>query len=348
MSNTKRNVGYDLIRIIAIFMVVAIHSHVAPLAVNQGSAMWYVVMSLQVICLVAVPLFFMVSGALLLLQEKETDIGTLYKKRIPKQAIPFIVWSLIYVVVRIVMGKIPLSVSAFTSLLYEPAYYQFWFMYTLLAIYLLLPIIQTLIKNCDKKKTEYILFLWAIFSIIIPLASRYVPGFEISEHVGLVLCEGYIGFFLLGYYLKKYKSDVKPKTGALVWLCGAIGTLAFAVIEFVCSEKTGAVYTGFVYQAYLTPFVALSSCGAFVFFGNSQFSFKEKGLNIVNTLSALSIGVYYIHMLVLTVLEKIGFTGENNILFLGGKIIATYVISLMGAFLISKIPVVRKILLGAK
>ncbi len=348
MSKAKRNIGYDLIRIIAIFMVVAIHSHVAPVAINHGSVEWFVVLLMQTICLISVPLFFMVSGALLLSEEKETSVSELYKSRLPKQAVPFIVWSIIYVVARILMGKISLSLSAFTSLLHEPAYYQFWFMYTLLAIYLLLPIIQTLIKHCDKKKFEYILVLWAVFCIAVPIVSRYVPGFKISEHVGLVLCEGYIGYFLLGHYLRKYKSEIKPKTGAVCWLIGAIGTFTFAAVEFITTKKAGVTYTGFVYQAYLTPFVALSSCGAFVTFSNRRYELKEKAQGVVVAISSLSIGVYYIHMLVLTVLEKIGVTGDNNILVLGVKIIATYVISLIGAFVISKIPVVRKILLGAK
>ncbi len=348
MSKAKRNIGYDLIRIIAIFMVVAIHSHVAPLAANHGSVEWFVVLFMQTLCLISVPLFFMVSGALLLSDEKEISVSELYKSRLPKQAVPFIVWSIIYVVARIVMGKIPLSLFAFTSLLYEPAYYQFWFMYTLLAIYLLLPIIQTLVKHCDKKKIEYVLVLWAVFCIAVPIISRYVPSFKISEHVGLVLCEGYIGYFLLGHYLKKYKSEIKPKTGAILWLVGAIGTFTFAAVEFITTKKVGITYTGFVYQAYLTPFVVLSSCGAFVALSNRRYELKEKAQGVVVTISSLSIGVYYIHMLVLTVLEKIGVTGADNIFILAVKIIATYVISLIGAFVISKIPVVRKILLGAK
>ncbi len=348
MSNLKRNTGFDIIRIIAIFMVVAIHSHVAPLAVNKGSAMWYVVMSLQVICLVAVPLFFMVSGALLLSDEKETDISTLYKKRLPKQAIPFIVWSVFYVIARIVMGKISFSISAFTSLLYEPAYYQFWFMYTLLAIYLLLPILQTLIKNCDKKKTEYILILWAIFSVLLPVISRFVKGFDISDHVDLILCEGYIGYFIFGYYLNKYKTNIKNATAVLIWLIGALSTVVCAVIEYRVTHKLNLTYEGFVYQAYMVPGTVVSATGAFLFLSNKKYNFSEKVNGIITKVAVLSVGVYYIHMLVLTVIEKIGFTGENNILILGVKIIATYLVSLIGAFIISKIPVVRKILLGVK
>ena len=62
----ERNVGYDLIRIIAIFLVVAIHGNVVYLSGKQGTAGWYIVMLFNSMCLVSVPLFFMVSGALLL------------------------------------------------------------------------------------------------------------------------------------------------------------------------------------------------------------------------------------------------------------------------------------------
>lgn len=346
MSTAKRNTGYDIIRIIAIFMVVAIHSHVAPLSVNQGTTVWYFVMLMQTLCVIAVPLFFMVSGALLLSGEGSVSIEELYKKRIPKQAIPFIVWSIVYVLARVVMGKIPFSIEAFTSLLYEPAYYQFWFMYTLLAIYLILPFLQTLVKNCDKKKTEYILILWAVFSVIVPLASRYVPGFKISEHVGLVLCEGYLGYFILGYYLSKYKRDVKPCKASLLWVAGAVVTAVCAIAEYVYSSKTGADYSGYIYQAYIVPGAVASSVGVFLLFQNKKYKPKEKSVKAITRLSSLSIGVYYIHMLVLTVVEYVGIKGEDNIFVLIIKIISVYTISSVGAYIISKIPILKRLLMG--
>ncbi len=347
MTGKERHIGYDIIRTVAIFMVVAIHSNIAPLAANKGEPVWYCVLFLQTLCIIAVPLFFMVSGALLLTPEKEISIKELYKSRIPKQAIPFVVWSLVYVSARIVMGKIPFTVGAFTSLIYEPAYYQFWFMYTLFAIYLLLPVLQTLVKHCDKEKTEYILILWAVFSIIIPFASKYIPDFKISEHVGLVLCEGYIGYFILGYYLSRFKRNAKCSKAAFLWGLGAIITLIGAVVEYIYSSKTGNTYTGFAYQAYLLPGAVLSSTGAFLFFQNKEYKLKERSKKLITKLSALSIGVYYIHMLALTSFEYV-ITGVADIVELIVKIVSVYAVSLIGAYILSLIPGVRKILLGAK
>lgn len=346
MSNVKRNTGYDLIRIIAIFMVVAIHCHVAPLATNKGTPMWYFVMLMQTICLVAVPLFFMVSGALLLSGEKEASVAELYKKRLPKQAIPFIVWSFIYVVARVVMGKIPFSAETFIGLFHSPAYYQFWFMYSLLAIYLLLPVLQTLVNHCDKKKLEYILILWTVFSVVVPLISRYVPVFRVSGYSDLVLCKGYLGYFLLGHYLNKYAQEVKPLRSGLLYIAGAVVTGVCAVIEFVYYRGNISEYAGLVYQDYLAPATVISTIGVFLFLQNRKYKFKQKTSMVITRISSLSIGVYYIHMLVLTAIEYAGFRGSDNLVVLIAKLFATYLVSLILSTVISKIPVLNRLLLS--
>lgn len=347
MLKTQRNIGYDIIRIIAIFFVVANHSNATTLPIVQGTMNWYIVLVFQIVCVVAVPLFFMVSGALLLDKEKAVSVGELYKSRIPKQAIPFIVWSTIYVLARMAIGKIPFTLETFTSLIHTPAYYQFWFMYTLLAIYMLLPILQTLISNSDKKKTEYILILWVVFSVVIPVASRFIPGFKISEHVDLVLCEGYVGYFILGHYLSKYKKDVKSSTSLLLWFFGTIATIICAIGEYIYSTKTGDPYHGYFYQATVVPGIVIATVGIFLFFGNREYKLKEKSINLIQRLSAHSIGIYYIHMLVLTALNYI-FPAQINILFVIGEVATVYVVSLLITEIISLIPGVRRILIGEK
>ena len=340
----KRNVGYDLIRALSIFLVVAIHSNVAYLANDVGGAGWHIVMVATSVCLIAVPLFFMVSGALLLDTDEVISLDTLFFKRILKQAVPFIVWSLIYVAARIVMGKIPLTLSAFTSLLHEPAYYQFWFMYSLLAIYLLLPVLQAVVIKLDKKHLEYLLLLWLIFNTVFPLLQRFVPGFAISEHVDLILCEGYVGYFLLGHYLKKYHAELSPGRGAILAAVGIGITAVLSVVEYAVCDAIS--YTGYFYQAYLTPFVALAAIGVFILFSNITYTENEKFTSAAKLLSVASIGVYYIHMLVITALEYVGFTGSTSIVLLTVKTVLAYAISLISAIVISKTPIARKVLMG--
>ena len=333
-----------MIRIFAILMVVVIHSNVAFLLKNQGSAAWIFVMEVTALCLVAVPLFFMISGALLLDCNSVISIYNLFHKRLPKQAIPFVFWSLIYVIARIAMGKLPLSIRSFIQLLYEPAYYQFWFMYALLAMYLLLPALQAVVLHLNQKQTEYILIIWLIFSVIIPGAEYFVPGFKISSHVDLILCEGYVGYFLLGYYLKKYRKNCGTRKALFVAVTGIIVTGAAAWGEWFHSVMTGTAFSGYIYQAYLLPGVVIAATGVFLLFQNIKYQGSKS--RIVAETSKLSIGVFYIHMLVLTAVEYAGITGSDSVIILAVKIIIVYLISTVCAFFVSKVPYLKGLLMG--
>ena len=220
----------------------------------------------------------------------------------------------------------------------EPAYYQFWFMYTLLAIYLLLPILQTLVQNLTKRMLEYALLLWGIFAIVIPTVSYILPQFSISSHVDLILCEGYIGYFLLGHYLQKYGKEVSQKKALFMALIGAVLVLLGAGAEWFLS-KDGA-HGGYFYQSYLTPAVVLGASGVFLLLQNGFEGRGEKLQKTATILSQNALGIYYLHMLILTALEYTVFRTEN-LLLLVAKILATVLLSFLGSVLLRKVPIVR-------
>lgn len=344
---TRHNVGYDIIRTFAIFMVVAIHSNVAYLNNQRGSVGWLVIMQLTAVCVVAVPLFFMISGALLLDCDKPVPVYVLLRKRLPKQAIPFLIWSIIYTVVRILTGKIPFSLASFTNLFHEPAYYQFWFMYTLLAIYLILPALQAVVCTLSRRQFEYILLIWFVFSVVLTTLQRYISDFAISDHVDLILCEGYVGYFLLGCYLKKYHQIVSGRKALAVAFVGFFATGTAAFVEWKYSVLCGAPYEAYVYGAYLLPGVVITSSGLFLFFQNTKW--KNYALcRFFGWGSKLSLGVYYVHMLVLTAVEIVGFQGDNSALITVAKTLVIYVFSVLASIVISQIPHIKTLLMGLK
>lgn len=336
MVQNKRVIGYDYLRVIAIFMVVVIHGNVAFIPKNDSLRL--IVMEIEALCLISVPCFFMISGALLLDVENDSPLKSI-KMRLAKQGCPFIIWSLLYVVVRIMLRKIPASIQAFTSLLYEPAYYQFWFMYTLLAIYLLIPILAPLVHHISKRVYQYTLAIWLLFSVLQQTIGHIFPAFQLSEHVDLVICEGYLGYFLLGYYCKNYGMQITPKKAMGLLICGcgitAISVWAEQILSGVNSQ-------GFFYRSYLTPGVVIAAIGAFLFFQNRRFCC---GFFIVR-LSNISIGVFYIHMLVMSAFEYAGFSGADNLFICELKCVVVYGISALIALCISRIRGLRKVLLG--
>lgn len=337
MERKNRIIGYDYLRIIATFMVVLLHGSVAFLD-GGNTAMHIVAKEINTLCLICVPLFFMISGALLLDTKSEAPLKSL-KKRLVKQGIPFVVWSILYVFVRIAMKKIPFGLQAFTSLLQEPAYYQFWFMYALLAIYLLTPALSVLVQNMTRTVYRYVLGIWLVFSVIQPTLAWYFPALQLSDHVGLVLCEGYLGYFLLGHYLKKYGSTISKKAAIWLMVSGCVIAVVLTWIEYAfAGEKDLGIFCA----SYLTPGVVLAASGAFLLFQNQVFKPKK----LITGLSDISIGIFYVHMLVITAFEYVGFSGADNLMICLLKSVSAFAVSAIISFVISKIPGMRKILLG--
>lgn len=301
MIKGERIIGYDIMRIIAAIMVVCIHSNVYFLHNASNECHWFAVMIMTALCVVSVPLFFMVSGAGNLVKDSLTSFTELFKVKIPKVFIPFAVWSLIYVCLRIATGKTEASVFPFISLFWEPAYYQFWFMYSLLGMYLCLPIFQYIVVKSSKSLLQYVLVFWIVSSLILPVMVRYIPGFKLSEHFNLIFLEGYWGYFVLGGYLRKYPPVNGLRKGLWLIVIGMVITLSSAIIEYYFTPDNR--YYGYVYCAYLLPGAAMMTTGAFLVLQGIKI--KDNYRNIIIYLSGLTMGIFYIHLIVINSFEII-------------------------------------------
>ena len=94
--SSSRILVYDIIRVIAILFVVCIHSMEAidKYAYQNPDSIEFVIANLLNSAIhTGVPLFVMLSGALLL--DKDESIRTFFCKRVKRVLLPFIVWSVI-------------------------------------------------------------------------------------------------------------------------------------------------------------------------------------------------------------------------------------------------------------
>ena len=130
-----RIVYFDLLRCLAILLVIVLHS-VANIIVNPAFYQlpsWYLCMTVDPFDRAAVPLFFMISGALFLNHSKSGRIWAFYRHNIPKLVVPLAAWSLIYYIYNSVRENTPLSAEHFFGLLFGPGVsFHMWFIYSLL------------------------------------------------------------------------------------------------------------------------------------------------------------------------------------------------------------------------
>lgn len=88
----------DALRCMAICLVVLLHND-APVVVNTacyGRPSWYLCMFLDGAVRLGVPLFFMISGSLLLGGPEAAEPAAFYRKKLPRLLVPLAVWNVIY------------------------------------------------------------------------------------------------------------------------------------------------------------------------------------------------------------------------------------------------------------
>jgi surface polysaccharide O-acyltransferase-like enzyme len=308
----KRIFELDIIRSIACMMVVAMH---APMINNNANGIF--LSSLSYITAPCIGLFFMVSGALLL-PCKEDDGRVFIKKRFSKIAFPTLFWSLFYITINLIKGEG--TESLVKALISMPFSAQgngvLWFMYTLMGLYLIIPIISRWLQACSKKEIEFYLILWSV-TLCYPIFKLFLITNQTDTGV-LYYCSGYAGYMLLGYYMKKYPDSIKWKVLLPTTFIAFIAPIACKIAEIKVD-----FYSMFWY---LSIFVVIMCAAWFKIImqtGGKIFK-SDKIKNNIIKFSNLSFGIYLIHIFILrTVLWQ-----QEWIINIGSYILQTAVCTL--------------------
>ena len=280
----KRQLQYDILRIWACLMIVAMHS---PLPAPQTEGMF--LLALSYLSAPGIGLFFMVSGALLL--PVKTDMKTFLTRRFMKIAIPTLLWTLFYLCCNVWMKD---GTITWREILSVPFSAQgnpvFWFIYTLLGLYLLAPILSPWLAVANRKEIEFYLCLWAV-SLCYPILRLFVD-INLSNTGILYYFYGYVGYFLLGYYLKTYPERVSYR-----WMLPAF--LLSMVIPAVCKWKNIEVdfYSMFWY---LSIFVAIQCVFWWKLVGSLSSRWTSKMERpVLSEVSKLTFGIYLVHIFIM-------------------------------------------------
>ena len=134
----------DLTRFLGAFLVVLAHVVTYPSLMGKGTfwaqTVYYTTTRM------AVPLFFMLSGMLLL--AKEEPLAVFFRKRAFKVMFPFFVWSLIYYYwynySASTGGELSFFLLGIVKTFKIPRAAHLWFFYSLIGLYIATPILRCL------------------------------------------------------------------------------------------------------------------------------------------------------------------------------------------------------------
>lgn len=177
--------------------------------------------SVSMFCAPCMGLFFMISGALLL---PVTDSYFAFlRRRLSKILFPTIIFSLFYIAVSSISKEFDAQqlVRAILSIPFSPqGNGVLWFMYTLVGLYLIAPIISPFLMQASKRELQFIIALWGV-TLCWPLLAMGV-SIETSCTGMLFYFSGYIGYFVLGFYLRRFPVRLNTATMLLFFALSPI------------------------------------------------------------------------------------------------------------------------------
>lgn len=202
----KRLYYIDNLRVLACFLVLLTHSTM-PAQEPDKEGFWMFLLSF--IGSPSSELFLALSGTVLL--PVKTGFRHFYKRRFVKLLPPLVIWS--------VLGTLLFTQTqglvwdkAWDRILHiplQPAIGVYWFVYAIAGLYLFAPFISPWLKRASKRQIEFFLSLW-LMNMSIPWILQFFPGFmsgfNSDGNYYWILCYfgGFLGYWLMGYYLNKY------------------------------------------------------------------------------------------------------------------------------------------------
>ncbi|MBQ3378790.1 MAG: acyltransferase [Clostridia bacterium] len=330
----------DILRTFAILAVIMLHC-VSELLVEPalyGTPAWHALNILNTLGRTGVPLFFMISGSLIISDERPLTPGQFLMRRIPKIFIPFFIWNVVYYVYFACTTQSYANVGDFFyGFAAMGISYHFWFVYTLIFIYLLIPIIKPFLTRATNVQLIYALFVILFPATICPLINK-LCGVWLFRFDSAIL--GYAGFTVMGYLLGRTKLSLRVRL--IIYACGIGGALlgVLGTISYSSPELIDAFFNGgYSLPAYCT------SAALFVLFKElSKKITSRRAAHVFFTLSSLTYGVYLIHVLVMEIIFA-DHTPEHVGLTVPLQFVVTTVVSFAVTFLISRVKVLKKILI---
>ncbi|CAN5532536.1 acyltransferase family protein [soil metagenome] len=348
---TQEQVIYvKVVRAFAMLVIVTFHV-TFPLIYLYNSISysdWWIANNFYIWGKIGSPLFTMVSGMLLLNPSKDQPITVFFKKRFVKVLLPFVFWSLIYLLWRIfIRGDAFTPKQALVLFIEGPVYYHLWFIQMILGLYLATPILRIYIRHAKRENLTYFLIVWFVTDSLLPLTSRFL-GFKIG--IDVVVTTGYVGFFVLGYYLRDVTLTRRQVIPVLLTIVTLLLFTQYATHALTVRNQ-GAFDNFFVLNdSFNLVIVAL---GLFLIFKSidyellfHKFFFLEK---IVLWISSCSLGVYFVHVVIIEELAggRLGFilnaNSFNPLISIPAISLLVMVLSVGATMLLKQVPLVRNI-----
>ena len=336
----KRDIGLDLVRAMAIVMVVIIHTASGAATAGVGSANWYGALSWAALARPAVPLFFMCSGALML--GRDIPLKRLYGHNMLRVIVAMLVWAFVYQLDGLTPGQLtPANLwYAVKSTLVLNHVFHFYYLHILILVYAFVPIVRVFIRGASRREVEYLLVIWLAVGILTPLLQSFWPFTLVSpmrQWYKMNMSYAAIGYGVLGWYLKQYGNTI---AGKWYWLAFTGGLALTFGGTAILSLRAGWLVESFLEG--MSPGPMLMAFGLFGLMANRESwpGWLEKA---GGRLALSSFCIYLIHILVLVHAREMGLdpAASPSLVIIPLSVLAVMIPSYLCWEVLRHIPIVK-------
>ena len=333
-----------VLSVISSFAVVTLHANGVFWRFDAEAAYWRGANVIECLFYFAVPVFFMLTGANLIDYRDRYSTREYIKRRALKTLLPFLCWTALGVIYRVLLREIPAAdiTPAYLAkgFLNSTLVGVYWFFFPLFGVYACIPLFAAVEK--EKRRAVFAGTAAAGFLVncLIPFILRVTEsGVSLPFSVGV--SGGYLFYALLGWLLKN--ETPPPWARALIYLLAAGGTAAQIIGTGILSLRAGRIVD--VYKGYNNLPCVLAAAGVFLAAKQAApLVLRVRALERAFAfLGRYSFAVYLTHWYALDLLVKLPWVDEYSLWYRLGAPFLVIPLCVLGAWILQKIPALRRL-----
>ncbi|MDO4989243.1 MAG: acyltransferase family protein [Eubacteriales bacterium] len=333
-----RRANLDLCRVIACLAVAAVHTVMLFWDSPPASPTWAVWNLLSLAGRFSVPLFFMISGALLLGRER-LDFRR-HLRRILHIVLLFYVWSAVCRCLDAACGRVWMDGTPLGLLILQ-GYFHLWFLPALALCYCALPLLHAAIHGgADNLRRGALLLFGVVLALAVLDAVPDKPAWLSALLSPWRLSHlRYLLYLLLGWLLTRGTLSDRALT--------ALGLAALASLLLTAFlNRRAALAAGEAVDVYYGNFTLSAALGAcFVFALCRRLAPRaEKHAGLLHKLSGCTLGLYLMHPILIDLLRgRVDFAAHSAVWLFPASYLAAVLIPLGLTLLLKKLPLLNKL-----
>lgn len=341
----EKRIDYiTVLSVISALSVVGLHTNGVFWQFNR-ERYWFTANFLECLFYFAVPVFFMITGSMLIDFNKRYSLKDYFQKRIHRVVIPFIFWSLMGMAYDLYrypahMAKVNVwyIINGITSTSFIGI---FWFFIPLFGIYMSIPLFSAVADKYKVPIFKYVIGISFVVLYLIPFIIK-VLGMPVKYSLNVTVGNNCLIYVLIGYVLAKIELTRKEKI--LIYILAVMGFLMHWVGTYFLSMQAGQIVK--IYKGYLNVPCILYSIGVFVFLKDlTPFLMSKAWLHkLFNFLSKYTFAIYLLQWFFLKLCIDILHFNKYSIIYRLGGIILITALSVVVTWAIRKFPGGKEIL----